>query len=224
MPPARASAARDAPFDARQRRLELGRRLADVIGDALAAGTPISDVTVEHLIQQAGIARSTFYAYFDDKGALLADCYAEVVGEVEAAARAWWLLAEPPTRAELEAIIAGIATACRRHGALLAAAHGSVASEPAVAAVVETMRERAVTALGAHITHGQARGWIAAAYPARETARWLVLMAQGGLAQEGFGPAGPRGARATRAFTAIVWTTLYAQPVRSARAPLSSPR
>lgn len=46
------------------------RRTRDVLGDALIElmhEKPFADITVQHLLDRAGVSRSTFYAHFSDK-------------------------------------------------------------------------------------------------------------------------------------------------------------
>lgn len=195
---------------AEQRQEDLRVRLAHVLNDTLGSGTPFSQVTVELLLQHVGVARSTFYVYFDDKGDLLAQCYAHDIAEVERVAGAWWELGDRPSADRLSLILDRAALVCRAHQHLLAAAHGAVSTEPAVALEVRAAAARTTAALGAHIVRGQAGGWITAGVAAEPTARWLVAMAGGGLADRLFDAPDTELQGVAESFVTIVWQTLYA--------------
>jgi AcrR family transcriptional regulator len=55
---------------ARRAHVELQAIIA--LRELLAAGTPLAEIPVDAIAARAGISRSTFYLYFADKGALLA--------------------------------------------------------------------------------------------------------------------------------------------------------
>jgi len=47
------------------------RRLLEVVQQLLDEGESFTEMSVERLVSEAGISRSTFYVYFEDKGDLL---------------------------------------------------------------------------------------------------------------------------------------------------------
>jgi AcrR family transcriptional regulator len=53
------------------RRAEIERRLRAAIERLLDRGETFTELSVERMVAEAGIARSTFYVYFEDKGDLL---------------------------------------------------------------------------------------------------------------------------------------------------------
>src|SRR4051794_34010288 len=54
-----------------ERRDNIRRRLLAVLENLLDKGENFTEVSVERLVSEAGISRSTFYVYFEDKGDLL---------------------------------------------------------------------------------------------------------------------------------------------------------
>src|SRR5439155_1348613 len=70
---------------------------------------------------EAGVSRSTFYVYFEDKGDLLQVLTEDVMTEVIDAARGWWELPREADRADVEAAMRVIAAAYRGHVTLMAA-------------------------------------------------------------------------------------------------------
>ena len=94
-----ASVTRRPHSDRAARRGEIGRRLLVAVEKLLADGESFTEVSVERLVTEAGISRSTFYVYFEDKGDLLQALTADVMIEVIDAARAWWALPADADRA-----------------------------------------------------------------------------------------------------------------------------
>src|SRR5262245_28063497 len=70
-------------------RARIERRLRDAVIELAAAGEPFSRASVERLAAKAGIARSTFYVYFEDKGALLRALEAASMHRHYDGARSW---------------------------------------------------------------------------------------------------------------------------------------
>src|SRR5215213_1715600 len=73
-----------------ERRDEIRRRLLAVVENLLDKGENFTEVSVERLVSEAGISRSTFYVYFEDKGDLLLGWFNDITAELANAAGAWW--------------------------------------------------------------------------------------------------------------------------------------
>src|SRR2546421_3862867 len=116
-----ASVTRKPHSDRATRRGEIGRRLLDAVERLLADGESFTEVSVERLVTEAELSRSTFYVYFEDKGDLLQALTADVMTEVIDAARAWWELPPDAQRADLEAAMRGIVSVYRGHMTLMVA-------------------------------------------------------------------------------------------------------
>lgn len=71
MPAAVSSEKPAAPAGLRERKRELVQRLLLDTALGLFASRGYSAVTVEHIVQEAGVSRSTFFRYFDTKDAVL---------------------------------------------------------------------------------------------------------------------------------------------------------
>src|SRR6266496_2745844 len=88
------------PHDERYR-FVYARLLAATEG-LLNAGHSYTALSVERLITDAGISRSTFYAYFKDKGDLLHALMTDVLGQLYDYARlGWWEFADSATKEDL---------------------------------------------------------------------------------------------------------------------------
>src|SRR6516165_8477501 len=92
-----------------ERREEIARRLFVIVERLLAEGFAFSEISVEQLITEAGIARSTFYVYFEDKGALLVELMDRATQEIGAAASDWFELPPTATRKDLRKALSGLA-------------------------------------------------------------------------------------------------------------------
>src|SRR3954469_4925475 len=90
------------------RRDELRVRLLEVVERLLAEGEGFTEISVERLVAEAGMARSTFYVYFEDKGDLLRAWFAEITDELRGAASTWWQLRTAPSYEAVRAALAGI--------------------------------------------------------------------------------------------------------------------
>ena len=176
----------------------------------LRAGTTFADLSVADVVAEAGISRSTFYAYFVDKPNLLRTWYDEFTEVILGAAAQWWSLDGTATKADVRRALERIMDSYRPHPELMAATHEAIGGDHGVREVVESAMRRYVDGLREHIEAGQAGGFIDASLPAGETAYWLQWMAERGLHMMDRAAQGASADRMTEAYTAIVWNTLYA--------------
>jgi AcrR family transcriptional regulator len=189
------------------RRDHLRAEVLKVVEGHLRDGRTYADLNVAELAAEAGISRSTFYAYFVDKTTLLRTWYEQSTEEILEAARQWWSLDDSVTRDEVRAALRRILDAYRPHRQLMAATYDAMGIDHGVREAIETAMQRYVTGLRAHIETGQVEGFIDPALPPSETAYWLQWMAERGLYSM---------SRATdygdhnllEAYTGIVWNSL----------------
>jgi len=194
------------------RRDELREIVLASVERHLRAGTSFAEINVTDLVSESGISRSTFYAYFIDKGNLLRTWYAEFNLDILAAAREWWSLDGSAGRADLKRALWHIIDAHRPHPELLAATHEVMGADSGVRDAVEQAMRQYIEGLRTHIETGQREGFIDPALPPAQTAYWLQWMAERGLHMMAHRPGGEL-SQMLEAYTAIVWNALYA-PVR----------
>lgn len=192
-----------------QRRDDVRRRLLAVVAELLRGGESYAEISVERLVSEAGLSRSTFYVYFEDKGDLLRAWFEQVIEELEAAATAWWKLDGSATRADLRGALGQIVVAYRPHTTLMAALFDLSAYDVGVREQVHAMMARNVAGLRRHIQRGQKQGWIDPGLLPAETAQWLTWMAERGLHQMVRPADDGELTRLIVAYTDIVWNTLY---------------
>lgn len=166
--------------DREQRRIELGVRLLEAVGRLSDQDESFASIGVERIAADAGIGRSTFYLYFQDKSELLEVCFAPVAVELATATDHWTDMADAPTREGLREVLAGMAGVWRAHAAELSVIYAATAYDPIVRDLVGASTDESVAKLTKHIRAGQRRGWIAEDVLARETATWLIWMGQRG--------------------------------------------
>src|SRR6201987_4289191 len=170
-----------APRDGQARRDALRARVLSIAEKQLRSGATYADISVADVVAEAGISRSTFYAYFVDKTTLLRTWYAEFTQVILDAAQAWWSLDDTATIQDLRAALERIMDAYRAHPELMAATHEAIGTDHGVREVVDDAMGRYIDGLRAHIETGQAGGFVDPSFPAAETAYWLPWMAERGL-------------------------------------------
>jgi AcrR family transcriptional regulator len=193
-----------------ERRDEARRRLLGVVEKLLEEGESFTEISVERLVSEAGMSRSTFYVYFEDKGDLLRAWFAEITAELSDAASGWLTLGADATRADLRAALERVVKTYKPHTTLMAATYDAAAYDASVRELVEGMMDGNVAGLRKHIQAGQAGGSIDPSLPAAQTAAWLTWMAERGLHQLVRTASPAELEKLIDAYTGIVWNTLYA--------------
>jgi AcrR family transcriptional regulator len=186
------------------------RKLLSASERLIADGEAFTDISVERLVSEAEISRSTFYVYFEDKADLLRAWYSDVGAELAEAARSWWALGPDATRENLRAAQQLIFDTYGPHAALMAATIDVAGYDPSTReALAEEVRAN-VEGLRRHIVAGQRGGFIDPDLLAEPTAAWLASMTERGTHQLIRGADREAVARLLDAYTDIVWKTLYA--------------
>lgn len=196
------------------RRDAIRARVLSIVERQLRSGATYTDINVATVAAEAGISRSTFYAYFVDKTTLLRTWYAEFTQVILDAAQAWWSLDGSATKDELRTALERIMDVYRAHPELMAATHEAIGTDYGVREAVDDAMRRYIDGLRTHIETGQAGGFVDPSLPPAETAYWLQWMAERGLHRMARADAGAERERLSDAYAGIVWNTLYA-PARS---------
>ena len=199
-----------APKHGQARRDALRAQVLSIVEQQLRSGATYADINVATVVAEAGISRSTFYAYFVDKTNLLRMWYAEFTQVILAAAQAWWSLDGTATKGDVRAALERIVDAYRAHPELMAATHEAIGTDHGVREAVDATMHEYIDGLRAHIETGQAGGFVDPSLPAAETAYWLQWMAERGLHRMVRAESRSSQERLAEAYTSIVWNTLYA--------------
>jgi AcrR family transcriptional regulator len=192
-----------------ERRDELRDRLLKAVEAVTADGESYTELSVERLVKEANVSRSTFYVYFEDKGDLLRTWFAAISDEVSEAAAAWWALDAAATRDDLREALAHVVITYRPHTALMAAVYDAASYDAQVRVEVEAMMSSNVAGLRKHIKAGQKAGYVTPDLLADETAAWLTWMAERGFHQLVRAASDEELERLIDAYTDVVWNTLY---------------
>jgi AcrR family transcriptional regulator len=172
-------------------------------------GEHFPGMSVERIIRAGGIARSTFYAYFADKGELLSAMAEDVISDLFDAGRSWWALPHEATRDELRTALNPSLDVQRNNRAIMEAVADTAAYDPRVRERQLLLINEVVANLARHIASAQAGGSACPDLEPLRTAQWLVWMLERGLHQL-VGPAGEDETdRLLEALTDIVWRALY---------------
>jgi TetR/AcrR family transcriptional regulator, ethionamide resistance regulator len=198
------------------RRDALRAQVLSIVEQQLRSGATYADINVSTVVAEAGISRSTFYAYFVDKTNLLRIWYAEFTQVILAAAQAWWSLDGTATKGDVRAALERIVDAYRAHPELMAATHEAIGTDHGVREAVDATMHEYIDGLRAHIETGQAGGFVDPSLPAAETAYWLQWMAERGLHRMVRAKPTSSQEQLAEAYAGIVWNTLYASTRRSA--------
>jgi AcrR family transcriptional regulator len=194
-------------------RTDRRRRITDSllieVEQILDGGETYADISVERLISAIGISRSTFYVYYEDKGALLLALAEDVVDQLVVAAGAWWSLPHDVDRPMLQQTLQGIFDTYARHASMWAALIDGAAYDPKVRASFRQVVDGSAAGLAEHIRAGQALGCVRRELDPVHTAAWLTWMTERGLYQLLPDADEAESARLCKAHTAIVWHKLY---------------
>lgn len=193
-----------------ERRDQIRTRLLASVEQLLADGENFTELSVERLVSLAGVSRSTFYVYFEDKGELIRAWLTDIISELDVAARAWWSLGADATWDDLRAALGRVVAVYRPHTTLMAAAFDAAAYDAGVREQVEAMMQRNIAGLRKHMRTGQAAGFVDERLPTAQTAAWLTWMAERGLHQLVRDASEAELEELVDAYTHIVWNTLYA--------------
>ena len=191
------------------RREEIRQRLLAVIEPALERGETYNDLSIGRLVDDAGISRSTFYTYFEDKGDLLTALTEHVITDMIDAGRNWWALPPHAGKQDLHEALRAVAASYRRHGPLWGAIVQTAAYDPAVRDQYDTTVQRAIDEIASHIRAGQTSGSVHPDLDPEPTAVWITWMGERGLHQA-VRRADPDATETlTAALTEVIWNVLY---------------
>ena len=189
-------------------RAELARKALTAAEEAIATAR-FADLSIEQLTRQAGISRSKFYVYFQDKDDLIRAWFDDVWDEVYASHRDWWQLGHTASKDDLRTALANVVESYRPHATLMAAVYDQALHNSAIRSEVEATIERNIAGLAKHIRRGQHEGFIKTDLLPRETAAWLTWMAE--RTQHALEPDMDQQTlrRHVDTYTDIVWNSLY---------------
>ena len=186
-----------------RRKAALQEKLLAAVERFHEQGVVYGDVSVAQLITVAGVTRSTFYAYFPDKDALLRDLAAAVLDQLLDP----WIAIPGGSKEDLRRGIEAIIKTYRCHRAVMVAIDEPIPDGYAQREF-ERLMDRGTAAVSAYIKAGQTAGDIRSSLDAGTTSSLLMWMTERGLAKM-VANAGPRELDTLAdGLTEIFWRTL----------------
>ena len=165
-----------------RRRDDMRDELLALMGNFLESGGDFSDLTVEQLTREAGISRTQFYVYFEDKGDLLHSLYLRTVADSVGTIDEWWNDSDID-RARLRRVIGRFVRERARHIMVVRAVNDSVASDAVARRAIESVRQRMSDRFTSVIEAGQQSGAVDSSLDAPGTASLLEGLLVRGVEQ-----------------------------------------
>lgn len=192
---------------ARRRAASLAKLLV-ALTELQSTGETYAELSVEQLLRTAGLNRSTFYSYFEDKTDLLGQLAEQALDQLLAAARHWYALPGGSTKADLHAALGRVVDAYVDHRVVMTAISDDSSRSEAATKSFESLMDRSTVALAAYLRRGQAERFVDRKLDPDATAAWLMWMSEGGLVRL-VSPAPPaERERLHAALTDIFWNGL----------------
>ncbi len=149
------------PSDANERRRAVERRVVAAVERLLDGGAAFTELSVQTIADEAGIARSTFYVHFVDKSQLLVSMAQEATADIVAEGERWIESDHLVDLDQLTPSIARIIAVYRRHARLFEAVLAGTGYDPVVAEFWRSHIEVLVAAGAERLALAQRLGLIA---------------------------------------------------------------
>jgi TetR/AcrR family transcriptional regulator, ethionamide resistance regulator len=201
---------RSEPLDRRhiERRELTARRLLPAVERLLEHET-YPELSVDQLVEEADISRSTFYNYFEDKSDLLRALTGDVMTTIIDATRVWWMLSPQASKQDLGAALAHLFEGYSPHAALMRAVAESISHDALVREEFVEYMERGTEGVANYIRAGQDAGVLRRELDADRAAEWLTWGFERGLSQLSRGSGEHEPDRVVAAMTDVLWRALH---------------
>ncbi|WP_293040198.1 TetR/AcrR family transcriptional regulator [Mycobacterium sp.] len=193
---------RELRAQARVRLIAIAERLVDT-------GLAYSTISVERLTREAGMPRTRFYSYFDDKADLLLAWFDSARPEIEDATAKWSGLQRVNSNQQLRSVLRELLDAHRVRRSLFAAMSEGAPTDPRLQSAYEQLLQTIALALREHIERGQREGWIDPGLLSAGTADWLIWGWERNASMVSDWATDAEIARSLDGFTSFVWGALY---------------
>jgi AcrR family transcriptional regulator len=193
-----------------ERREQMRSQLQGAVEELLAGEHRYTDLLLDRIVAVAGVSRSNFYVYFEDKSMLLQELFEGLVDELTVQARPWWELPPTASKDELRAALSKIFQAFLPHRHVWAAAVEAASYDDGMRERFGALMEDCVENVATHIRTGQAAGFVRGDRDPDTMAAWLLWMTERGLYQLVTNADADRLEALLDSFTNIYWDSLYA--------------
>lgn len=188
---------------------EVHELLRDALATLMADGTPFRDISVERLVSTAGMARSTFYVYFEDKSAMLRALSAASLKRFYAAQRAWLAKGRDVKERDIRDGMRRLFDVWLEDEAVLRAVAEAAVYDPAIGDAYTSCERDYARAIERFIRRGQKDGWVAAGLSPADTAAALAWMTERTVSQVAPSASPGRLDSAAESLMNIVSSTLF---------------
>ena len=176
----------------------------------LAEGNSYTDLSIDEISAASGVARSTLYYYYKDKGEILLAIGDQAIAEIVDASRGWGEVDPLLSREQFLETVRRALRAWRPHVPIVNAMAEAAAYTPEVDEAFRAGWMTVEARIAEHIREGQAVGRIRASIDAADSAGWLMWMLERGMSQLiGRESDKARSARLIDACAEILYTVLY---------------
>jgi TetR/AcrR family transcriptional regulator, ethionamide resistance regulator len=187
---------------------ELEGRLRAALTESMADGTAFRDLSVERIVSTAGVARSTFYTYFDDKSAMLTALSAHSLLRLYEGPRSWIRRGAQVSRDDIHAGMRQIIDTFLEDEVLMRAAAEAAAYDPVVRETYVGGVDDYAASLARFIRAGVRADRMREVAPA-STATALAWMTERTVSRIAPGASPSTLADTAEALTDIFWRTLF---------------
>jgi AcrR family transcriptional regulator len=157
----------------------LQRRLLDAVEQALEHGT-YAELSIDQLLEQSGVPRSTFYYNFEDKADLVGSLAEDVLQTFERDALRWMADDDAMTKDAMQASTEELFRYYWKHRTVLVAAADSAAANARIRTRLDRMWSNLAKSVADRISVAQDKHhW--RGVDAKRTAAWLIWMTERGL-------------------------------------------
>lgn len=191
------------------RKREIVERVLPVVEQRIAEEGSYLTLTLDQILSDALLSRSTFYRYFRDKNDLLLALIAPVLADVRIAAIRPFDRTEAPTLEELQAELRHNFDIYRPHIPLLTAFVEVSYSDAAIGEQFAAGFGHVHRAIATHLRRGQDAGFVRDEIHADETAGWITWMAERGMSRLVASADPGRLDRLAESLATMVWLTVY---------------
>lgn len=182
------------------------KRLLDAVEQELGHGT-YAELSIERLLEQSGVVRSTFYYHFDDKADLIGALAEDVFQAFEDAALEWMSDAAAMSKDSMREATERLFRVYWEHRTVMIAAADSAAADATIRARLDRMWRHLAEGVADRIALAQQTNIMRVIDPAR-TASWLIWMTERGLYDAARNADEDELVALADAHTEICWTTL----------------
>jgi TetR/AcrR family transcriptional regulator, ethionamide resistance regulator len=161
-------------------RPEMLARLSDA-AEKLLADSTYAEIRIDDLIEETGLGKTTFYAHFDGKAALLNLLAERVISDLTGFEGSWWTLPPGSSWEQIREALRRMVAEYRSHGRVVRAVTDAAIYDAEIRAKFQELVSGVVSDTARHLREGQRTGVVPADLDAEHTAFALTWMLERGF-------------------------------------------